>query len=109
MTNSKLARREWWIGRTENGFDKWLTTKHPDEQECRNVFICSDASEQCVEYIAVIEKSAYDAALKDAEMLVEALEAACETIHGEFCGFGTHHPLCAGPREALAKWRGKND
>ena len=64
MSNTKIKNaeepREWWIGRTADGFDKWLTAKHPQESECRNVFISSDGSEPCVEYIPVIEKSAYD-------------------------------------------------
>lgn len=47
--------RQWWIGRTAAGFDKWLTAKHPEEQECRNCFITSDGSEECVEYIPVQE------------------------------------------------------
>lgn len=47
--------RQWWIGRTAGGFDKWLTAKHPDEQECINCFISSDESEECVEYIPVQE------------------------------------------------------
>lgn len=51
--------REWWIGRTGYGFDKWLTKKHPDEETCRNVFIASDGQDACVEYIPVIELAAY--------------------------------------------------
>ncbi len=75
VTNQE-APREWWIGRTESGFDKWLTPKSPEETECRNVFIASDGREKCVEYIAVIEKSAYDA-IKDKPCECECV--ACST------------------------------
>lgn len=51
--------RQWWIGITELGFAKWLTQKHPEEIECRHVFLCQDGSEKCVEYVPVIEFSAY--------------------------------------------------
>lgn len=50
-----MKPREWWIGKTQDGFDKWLTGKHPDEHECRNAFITSDGQDGCAEYIHVRE------------------------------------------------------
>lgn len=73
MTDSSEKPREWWIGRTESGFDKWLTAKHPEETECRNVFISSDGSEPCVEYIHVIEYS-------EVTSLREAVKEAIKTL-----------------------------
>lgn len=73
--------REWWIGRTRNGFDKWLAAKHPEQTECDNTFICSDGQDECAEYIRVIEYSAYEELKKRVDYLEERyLHAEMENI-----------------------------
>lgn len=48
-------------------------------------------------------------ALAQADMLAAALEEASETIHSEFCGSGSHHPVCNLPRETLDKFKAWKD
>jgi hypothetical protein len=70
VSDDRPKAREWWIGKTQNGYDKWLASKHPNETTCQNVFISIGGEEECVEYIPVVEKSA----LTEANERIEFLE-----------------------------------
>lgn len=85
MTDTKQPR-QWWIGITNTGFTKWLTSKHPDETDCRHAFICSDGSEVCLEYVPVIEKSAYDALEAQSETARLMAEHDIENLQTELNG-----------------------
>lgn len=61
--------REWWIGITEHGWEKWLTRKHPNDTECRHAFISNDGSDKCIEYVAAIERNAYEDVVKERDDL----------------------------------------
>lgn len=67
--------REWWIGKTQDGFDRWLSSKDPSNDECIYNFLSSiNSNDKCVEHIPVIEKSAYIKLKEKAELLATALE-----------------------------------
>jgi hypothetical protein len=85
--------REWWIGRTADDFDKWLTRKHPTETKCRHVFISTDGSDPCVEYIPVIEKSAYDSLKEENGQMKKRLDIfTCNRCQGnETCPYAWDH------------------
>jgi hypothetical protein len=81
MTAQNDKPREWWIGKTADGFDKWLTAKNPEEIKCRNVFISSDGNDPCVEYIPVIEKSAFDCVVAERDEALRHLDTAVAELN----------------------------
>lgn len=86
MTGEQGKAREFWIGITQDGFEKWLTKKNPEEDKCNYRFISSDGEDGCAEYLAVIEYSAYLAEKERAdrlEKLVEELEDKCDELRFE--------------------------